>query len=248
MSRKTTILYVDDDTNLTIVTGQYLDSEGYDVSFAGKAAEVLEHLKSNAPDLIILDLGLPDMDGFSLLGQIRPMTTAGILIVSGKSDTTEKIVGLELGADDYLTKPFELRELAARIKAVLRRKAAPAPVQDSAISPAAGGKPNKLVFDGLCIDRDQYQAFNAKGSSLELTSGEFKLLEALALAPNRVLARDYLFELTREGDFDSYDRAIDIQIGRIRKKLGDDPKTQKLIKTVRGVGYMWCPTPLEDVA
>lgn len=234
---KATVLSVDDDENLQLVVSQYLEDDGYRVLKAVSGKDLQEKLPASAADVILLDLVLPDAEGFSLIKLIREKTAAPIIIVSGKSDTTEKIVGLEMGADDYITKPFEMRELSARIKAVLRRTAAN---ESSAEVPAASTSgPDKIRFEGWCLDRTQYQLFDSKNRSADLTTGEFKLLEALLLSPNRALSREYLFELTRTGNFDAYDRAIDIQIGRIRKKLGDDPQEPKFLKTVRGVGYMF---------
>ncbi len=233
---KATVLSVDDDENLQLVVGQYLEDDGYKVLKAVSGKDMRDKLLSSAADVVLLDLVLPDAEGFSLIKIIRESTSAPIIIVSGKSDTTEKIVGLEMGADDYITKPFEMRELSARIKAVLRR-AIPEPSNESGAQP--GGGPQKIHFDGWCLDRTQYQLFDERKSSADLTTGEFKLLEALLLSPNRALTREFLFELTRDGNFDAFDRAIDIQIGRIRKKLKDDPQSPRYIKTVRGVGYMF---------
>lgn len=237
---KATVLSVDDDQNLQTTVSHYLEDDGYTVVSAYSGAEALEKVTSAAPDLVLLDLGLPDEEGFRILTKIKAQSSVPVIIVSGKSDTTEKIVGLEMGADDYITKPFEMRELSARIKAVIRRgEPAPAPAKSQAAAPAK----ERITFDGWVLDRLQYQLFDAKGQSAELTAGEFRLLEALVLSPNRALTRDYLFELTREDEFESFDRAIDIQIGRLRKKLNDDPKDPKYIKTVRGVGYLFCAIP-----
>lgn len=237
---KTTVLAVDDDQNLQTVMRHYLEQAGYQFLSALNGKELLQKLDSMQPDIILLDLLLPDNDGLTLLTTIRAKTKAPVIVVSGKDEPTDRIVGLEMGADDYLTKPFEMRELSARIKAVLRR------VPGGSLSPANDKaetgvtKAQKMTFNGWTLDRAQYQLFDADSKSADLTSGEFKLLEALVIAPNRVLSREQLFELTRQGNFDVYDRAIDIQIARIRKKLGDDPKEPALIKTVRGVGYMFC--------
>jgi DNA-binding response OmpR family regulator len=196
-------------------------------------AVALEKTSAMNFDVILLDLTLPDGEGISLIPQIKSKTKASIIVVSGKSDTTEKIICLEMGADDYITKPFELRELSARIKAVLRR------VNDNERADSeeeSSGKADKIMFNGWCLDRRQYQLFDEGQESAELTTGEFKLLEALLLSANRTLSREHLFDLTRNQDYDSYDRAIDIQIARLRKKLKEN---SNLIKTVRGVGYMF---------
>lgn len=237
--KKATILSVDDDQGLQTVVTHYLSGEGYTTLCANSGRELMEVLKDNTPNIILLDLVLPDMDGISLLAQLRGMKKIPVIVVSGKSDTTEKIVCLEMGADDYMTKPFEMRELSARIKAVLRRAEEMPPAVANAANSNDDEK-RQIRFGNWVLDKAQFQLFDAKGSSGELTTGEYKLLEALVDAPNKVLSRERLFELTRATDYDSFDRAVDIQIGRIRKKLNDDPKDPQYIKTVRGVGYMFC--------
>lgn len=238
--RKATVLSVDDDQDLQTVVTMYLDSEGYTTLSAGTGKQLMDLLKTEAPNIILLDLVLPDTDGISILAQLRSMQKIPVIVVSGKSDTMEKIVCLEMGADDYMTKPFEMRELSARIKAVLRR------AEDVAPAPAANDADNEkdrtVQFSGWTLDRAQFQMFDEKGVSADLTTGEYKLLDALISSPHKVLSRERLFELTRENDYDSFDRAVDIQIGRLRKKLGDDPKEPLFIKTVRGAGYMFCGT------
>jgi two-component system OmpR family response regulator len=234
---KATVLSVDDDQGLQTVVTHYLSGEGYETLSAGSGQQLMDVLKNNTPNIILLDLVLPDTDGISLLAQLRGIQKIPIIVVSGKSDTTEKIVCLEMGADDYMTKPFEMRELSARIKAVLRRaEEVPA---GSSPHPAIE-QDNQIRFGDWVLDRSQFQMFDKKNNSADLTTGEYRLLEALVSAPNKVLTRERLFELTRESDYDSFDRAVDIQIGRLRKKLNDDPKEPQFIKTVRGVGYMFC--------
>lgn len=239
---KGTVLSVDDDQDLQVVIRHYLEQEGYKILTANSGAEMLAKLETSTPDIILLDLILPDNDGLSLLTMIRNKSDAAVIVVSGKDETADRIVGLEMGADDYLTKPFEMRELSARIKAVLRRTNEQPAANDKAgdKSDANMQKVQRIAFDGWVLDRQQYQLFDDAGKTADLTSGEFKLLEALVLAPHRVLSREHLFELTRQGEFEAYDRAIDIQIARIRKKLHEDPRAPQLIKTVRGVGYMFC--------
>lgn len=231
--QKGTVLAVDDDENLQTVVSQYLEDDGYKVVNAGNISGALEKTHGANFDVVLLDLNLPDGEGISLIPQMRTKTLAPIIIVSGKSDTTEKIVCLEMGADDYITKPFEMRELSARIKAVMRRTHA------NLQKAADGEKTEQIRFLSWRLDRSQFQLYDEQNRSADLTTGEFKLLEALVLSPNRALSREHLFELTRDGEFDSYDRAIDIQIARLRKKLGDDPKSPQIIKTVRGIGYMF---------
>lgn len=235
---KGTVLSVDDDEGLQVVLKQYLEGEGYTVETASNGLQMMEMLHSINSDIILLDLVLPDTDGIALLGQIRAKSQVPVVVLSGKSDTTEKIVCLEMGADDYITKPFEMRELSARIKAALRRVDSPSNGNYEDASPETPKK-EKVEFGGFVLDRNQFQLFDSKDKSLDITTGEFELLNALLSAPNRALSREQLFERTRDGEYDSYDRAIDIQIGRIRKKLGK--AGSDIIKTVRGIGYMFCP-------
>lgn len=232
---KGTILMVDDDANLQLVMEEYLKSDGYVVLKAGSIAAANDKLGMASPDVILLDLNLPDGEGLNLIPLLRMKTKAGIIIVSGKNSTTEKIVCLEMGADDYLTKPFEMRELSARIKAVMRRSEN----DNRAESSGESHKKERTVDlgNGWILNRNQYQAFNKKNQSADLTTGEFELLNALVNAPNRALSRESLFEMTRDGEFDAYDRAIDIQIARLRKKIEDEDGD--IIKTIRGVGYMY---------
>lgn len=229
---KGNVLSIDDDNNLQTVIDEYLRSDGYNVVVAHDVKSALEKVDTVHFDVILLDLVLPDGEGLNLIPQFSSKTEAAIIVVSGKSETTEKIVCLELGADDYMTKPFEMRELSARIRAILRRME---PVNDAAQTPPH--RAERISFgDGWSLDRTRYQLFDKNRNSADLTTGQFKLLEALVTSPNRVLSREHLFELTRDGEFEAYDRAIDIQVARLRKKL-DEPD---LIKTVRGVGYMFC--------
>lgn len=237
---KATVLSVDDDRGLQTVITHYLSSEGYSTLSAHSGGELMGLLQDNTPSIILLDLVLPDTDGISILAQLRAQAKIPVIVVSGKSDTTEKIVCLEMGADDYMTKPFEMRELSARIKAVLRRSDEKAPATSMAQAQAQEEEAQRVRFADWILDRSQFQLFDDKGASADLTTGEYKLLEAMVSAPNKVLSRERLFELTRESDYDSFDRAVDIQVGRLRKKLGDDPKNPHYIKTVRGVGYMFC--------
>jgi len=236
--RKATILAVDDDVDLQTVMQHYLEQAGYQYLSAHNGKELAQILENIHPDIILLDLVLPEDDGLTLLSMIRNKSKAAIIVISGRDAPVDRIVGLEMGADDYLTKPFELRELSARIKAVLRRTT-PEEKPANDVAETALHKSNRIFFNGWILDRLQYQVFSEAGKTAELTSGEFKLLEALVTAPNRVLTREHLFALTRAGDFETFDRAIDIQIGRIRKKINDDPRCPVLLKTIRGVGYLF---------
>src|SRR3989338_1272803 len=241
---KATILSVDDDEGLQLVLKEYLESDGYKVLRAHNVKDfAMWAEQGESIDLVLLDLVLNDAQGLSLIQTIREKIKSPIIIVSGKTDTTEKIVCLEMGADDYITKPFEMRELSARVKAVLRRAY---PEIDKSVSQTMAEiktSGEKIYFENWYLDCGQYQLYDLNDNSAELTTGEFKLLETLVLSAKKVVSRERLFEITRDGaNYDSYDRAIDIQIARIRKKIGDNSKDSEVIKTVRGVGYMFCAT------
>lgn len=239
---KATILSVDDDEGLQVVLKEYLESDGYKVLRAHDLKEFeMWSEQGESIDLVLLDLMLKNTQGLSLIQTIREKIKSPIIIVSGKTDTTEKIVCLEMGADDYITKPFEMRELSARVKAVLRRAYADNDKTSTQTMSEIKTSGEKIYFENWYLDCGQYQLYDLDDHSVELTTGEFKLLEALVLSAKRVVSRERLFEITREGaNYDAYDRAIDIQIARIRKKIGDHSKDSEIIKTVRGVGYMFC--------
>lgn len=227
------ILFVDDNEDMrqTIKTG--LERDGYDVTAVGDGKTLLEQLRRMAPDVILLDIGLPDHDGLQLMGDIRTFTDAPVIVVSGKNDPIDKVVGLEMGADDYVGKPFQMRELSARVKAQLRRtqgKVSPAP--NPPLKQA-----DKIVFGAWVFDRARLQVFDGAGASAGLTVKEFRLLEAFLLSPNRVLSREQLLEMSRSHGFNVTDRAIDTQIARLRKKL-DGENENSLIEAVRGAGYI----------
>lgn len=244
MSTKNSILTIDDDAALQDVMRHYLEEESYQVEQAFSLEEALSKVETGSFDVILLDLVLPDGKGLNLIPNLSEKSGAGIIVVSGKTDTTEKIVCLEMGADDYMTKPFELRELSARIKAVTRRSqnhANDTADQSNGNTDEAESKDKETIYfdDGFCLNRSQFQLFDPKGEAVDLTVGEFKLLEALILANNRALSREQLFDKTRDGRYDIYDRSIDIQVGRLRKKLKKTANDYDCIKTVRGVGYMF---------
>lgn len=235
---KGTILSVEDDEHLQFVLSEYLIDDGYQVLLANDFKSAQEFIANTRINVVLLDLVLPDGDGLSLITLLKSSCNAGIIVISGKDNTTEKVVCLEMGADDYLTKPFEMREMSARIKAVMRR------LESIPSSPEPTASQRVRLPNGWVLDRSAYQLFNTDAQSADLTTGEFKLLDVLTQAANRVLSREQLFELTREGNasYDVYDRAVDIQIARLRKKIGDIHKPPQLIKTIRGVGYMFCGT------
>lgn len=232
------VLVVDDDPGVREMLDDYLADQGYQVVAADSAARAREFLDAEAPDLVLLDVGLPGEDGLSLGRYIREHFDVGIIMVSGAGDTLDRIVGLEVGADDYVAKPFDVRELKARVKSVLRRYA-------RAGQPEASAQPEaqtrRLAVGDCVLDLDSRQLFDQEGTELPLTRMEFDLLEVLVQRPNRPLTRDQLLNLTQNRDWDPFDRSIDIRIARLRRKLQADPDQPQCLRTVRGVGYMYVP-------
>lgn len=226
------ILMIEDDDRLALMVGDYLRQSGFGFAHCGDGTSGLVHLQKNSVDLIILDLMLPDLDGLQVCQKVRalPGTEAqtAILMLTAKGDSMDRIVGLELGADDYLPKPFEPRELLARIKAVLRRKS----------STHMGNAHAKLVFGSLEIDRDA-RTVQVCGKPCDLTSYQFDLLVAIAERAGRVLTRDQIMEAVRGRELEAFDRSIDVHMGRIRMAIEDDHKAPERILTVRGVGYVF---------
>jgi DNA-binding response OmpR family regulator len=190
----------------------------------------------DAPQVVLLDLGLPGEDGLSIARQLRARWHCGLLIVTGRGDPVDKVVGLELGADDYVTKPFDLRELLARTKAVLRRISPPV------VEVGSGPRESACaVFLGWRCELGARRLLAPDGDEVGLTSGEFDLLVVFLKHPGRVLSRDFLLEHTRGREAGPFDRTIDVQIGRLRKKLEDNPQEPQIIKSVRGAGYVFVP-------
>ena len=230
------ILTIDDDPGIRKIVNTYLENDGYTVHTAASGTEALLLLNEKYVSAVLLDIMLPDCDGLQLISEIRSRTKVPIVVLSGKSETADRVVGLEMGADDYIIKPFHLREVSARIKTVLRRADVP-----GLITTGKNEKPPSVVyhFDRWKMDCNKYEIIDSNGNSVSLTDGEFKLLFALIHSPNRVLRREHIFDMTRDSDYSAYDRAVDIQIGRLRKKLNDNPRNPSLIKTVRGIGYIF---------
>ncbi|MFL6663305.1 MAG: response regulator [Rhizobacter sp.] len=228
------IAIVDDEVDITLLLGNYLQSHGYRVTRLHDGRSLMALMPKDPPALVLLDLGLPGEDGFTLARQLREHWRCGLVIVTGRGDAVDKVVGLEVGADDYVTKPFDLRELLARVKAVLRRTA-PAP-DPAAAAPEQPG--SRLCFAGWDLDLGARRLTGPDRQPVPLTSGEFDLLCAFARHPGRVLSRDFLLEQTRGREAAPFDRTIDVQVGRLRKKLEADAEDPQLIKSVRGAGYI----------
>jgi DNA-binding response OmpR family regulator len=222
---------VEDDEDIVSIIRRYFTSQGFDVSAAADGAAMRAVLKGAAVDLVLLDLGLPGEDGFTLTRYLRENWRGAVIIVTGRGESIDRVVGLELGADDYVTKPFDLRELLARVRTVLRRTAEATPVASTANA-------DIVRFGGFQLNRTSRELRDAADQPLPLTTGEFELLCALIAQPNRVLSRDELMNRIHGRDAGPYDRSIDVQIGRLRRKLADDSANPQLIKSVRGAGYM----------
>ena len=231
------IAVLDDEVDITQLLSSYLQAQGFRVTELHRGEALLRLMREDPPALVLLDLGLPGEDGFGIARQLREHWRCGLVIVSGRGDAVDKVVGLEVGADDYVTKPFDLRELLARIKAVLRRLAPPpAPAGE------APAQAERLRFAGWLLDLRARRLSGAQGQDVSLTGGEFDLLCTFARHPGRVLSRDFLLEATRGRDAAPFDRTIDVLVGRLRKKLEHDVAEPRLIKSVRGAGYILVPT------
>ena len=230
------LLMIEDDTRLATMVGEYLRQSGYGFAHAATGASGLEALQTSPPDLVILDLMLPDMDGLEVCRRIKGQGGAAaqtaVLMLTAKGDPMDRIIGLEIGADDYLPKPFEPRELLARIRAVLRRGG------DASGGGTDAGSHKAMRFGSLEIDRDA-RAVSVAGQPCELTSYQFDLLVALAERAGRVLSRDQIMEAVRGRELEAFDRSIDVHMGRIRSAIEADAKDPKRILTVRGVGYVF---------
>ena len=225
------LLMIEDDRRLATMVVDYLTHAGFDVAHAGTAADGLEWIAANSPDAIILDLMLPDGDGLDVCRSIRAHSNVPVLMLTAKGDPMDRVVGLELGADDYLPKPFEPRELLARLRAVLRR-------HDGHAGEGGGAAVGLLRFGRLEIDRAARRV-RIDAGECDLTSRQFDLLCAMAERAGRVLSREQLMDLVVGEPLEAFDRSIDVHIARIRSAIEDDPKTPRRIVTVRGAGYVF---------
>lgn len=229
------ILVVDDDQEIRDLLARFLAKHGLRVSTARDGVEMARQLDERKVDLVVLDLMLPGEDGLALTRRLRETRpTLPIVMLTAMGEDTDRIVGLEMGADDYVAKPFNPRELLARIKAVLRR--AQGTAEESA-APAATGA--RVRFDGWVLDLATRDLMSPEGVMIGLSAGEFSLLQVFVEHPRRVLSRDQLLDYARGRTAAPFDRSIDIQVSRLRRRLGDDAKDPQLIKTVRGGGYLF---------
>jgi two-component system, OmpR family, response regulator len=224
------LLIVDDDPDILDLLCRYFGGHGFQVRTAADGHAMRAELALSPVDLVLLDLGLPGEDGLEITRYLRANCQCAVIIITGRGDSVDRVVGLELGADDYVAKPFELRELLARVRSVLRRTVVEVPATANA---------PLIEFDGFRLDPTARRLQGRDGNDIVLTSGEFELLQAFIEQPNRVLSRDALMNRIHGRDAGPYDRAIDVQVGRLRRKLEPDTDLPQLIKSVRGAGYLF---------
>jgi DNA-binding response OmpR family regulator len=235
MISPTSILVVDDDTQVRTLLRNMLGMQGYAVSEAANSQQMFAALENEPVSLITLDLNLAGEDGLALAREVHARRNVPIIMITARADDTDRVVGLELGADDYITKPFNPREVLARVRAVLRR-----------YEPSSGAQPimrtgerDRFVFAGWVLDTGAHELRTMGGQGIELTSAEFNLLKLFVSRPARVLSRDAIMDLLKGHEWTPLDRSIDALVGRLRKKIEPDPQHPSLIKTVRGVGYVF---------
>ncbi len=235
MSERPRILVVDDDSDVRFMLERYLTRHGFQVDTVENGARMREVIGGSDFELVVLDLNMPGEDGISLARYLRDNHRVGIIMLTAAAEVVDRIVGLEVGADDYVTKPFEPRELLARIKSVIRRmEDASAPPTER--SPDRGAR---IAFGECALDLDAHKLYGEDGQEITITSMEFDLLKAFADNPNKVLSRDQLLSLAHNRDWEPFDRSIDIRITRLRRKIEPEPKKPQIIKTVRGAGYIF---------
>lgn len=229
MDEKTRILLIEDDFKLAGLVREFLEGHGFEVCVEGRGDKAVDRILTGEPDMVILDLMLPGVDGLSICREVRPSYSGPILMLTALGEEVDEIVGLEVGADDYVTKPIKPRLLLARIQTLLRRRRHWSAVED--------GVQRFLDVGPLSIDRGSRSA-SIGGRDLELTTAEFDLMEFLAAHVGEPMTRDDIYGALRGMEWDGLDRSVDLRIARLRRKLGDDAKNPRLIKSVRGTGYM----------
>jgi two-component system, OmpR family, response regulator len=239
------IVVVDDEQPAREMVGDYLRMHGFGVSLCDGGASLRKSIAERMPDLIILDLNMPEEDGLSIIRDLKQRTSVPIIMLTATASAIDRVVGLELGADDYLAKPCELRELLARVRSVLRRSAGsqqPVAAAPAASPPQPAPDRTRVRFGTKWLDHDAQALRDDEGNEHPLTASEYGLLKVFAANPKRVLSRDRLLELANARDAEAFDRAIDLRIMRIRRKIEPDPAHPSVIRTVRGGGYLFSPT------
>ena len=234
------ILIVEDDVAVREMLAEYLRTHGYEVAEVDRGVTMRGAVESALPDVVLLDVNLPGEDGFTLARFLRERYDVGIIIVSAATEIADRVGGLEIGADDYVGKPFDLRELRARVKSVIRRRQATPP--GALRTPADADAAPSRVRVGVCsLELASHRLFAEDGGEVSLTNMEFDLLKAFIDRPNQLLSRDQLLTLTRNREWEPFDRSIDIRIARLRRKIEPDPEHPETIRTVRGAGYIYVP-------
>lgn len=234
------ILVVDDDPKIRLLLRRSFEDDGLEIVEAATEREVLKALEQHDIGLVTLDIHLGDENGLEIAKSVRQNSSVPIIMVTGKDDVIDRVVGLEIGADDYVTKPFHIREILARVRAVLRRaETREITTVSEAIGDAAADGNSTLTFDGMTARFEHFELLGRAGEIVELTSGEFRLLNVFLQNPKRALSRDRLMDLLNGTDWSPLDRTIDNQIARLRRKIERDPSAPTLIKTVRGIGYIF---------
>ncbi len=239
MSDLPSIIVVDDDPDIRETLQTYFEGNGFSVTEAEGGAALRALVAERSFDLCILDLKMPGEDGLSLCRFLRETTNMGVVMLTGAGDSIDRVIGLEVGADDYIAKPFELREVLARVRSVLRRAG---PAEKSVVSEAPAEPQTKsFAFGPFMVNPNSRYLEGNGGDTIALSPMEFDLIKAFAERPDRVLSRDALLELAHGRDWDPFDRSIDVRVTRLRKKIEEDPSYPRYIKTVRGVGYIYHP-------
>ncbi|EEE35785.1 two component transcriptional regulator, winged helix family [Rhodobacteraceae bacterium KLH11] len=234
-NQETHILVCDDEVDVREMLQEYLGKRGFRVSAASGGEELRGLLSANSVDVIIMDINMPKEDGLSILRSLRPENTTPVIMLTAAGDVVDRIIGLEMGADDYLGKPVDLRELEARIKAILRRET----LNETAAKESTDV--NGAPFGAFTLDKEAAKLLAADGSEVPLTAMEYSLLKVFAENRGRVLNRDQLLEQAHDRSWDPFDRSIDIRISRLRRKLEANPEKPEIIRTVRGIGYLYDP-------
>jgi len=241
MSQSQHIIVVDDEAPAREMVGDYLKMHGFAVTLCDGGKSLRKEIESGMPDLIVLDLNMPEEDGLSIVRDLKSRSNVPVIMLTATASPIDRVVGLELGADDYLAKPCELRELMARVRSVLRRSG-PGKTAVATSNAAAAAKPAQVRFGTKWFDDEAQILRDDDGNEHPLTASEYGLLKVFAANPKRVLSRERLLELANARDAEAFDRAIDLRIMRIRRKIEPDPSRPTVIRTIRGGGYVFSPT------
>jgi two-component system OmpR family response regulator len=236
MSTNGRVLIVEDDPDIREMVAEYLGGQGYEVDQAESGSDMRETIERHLPDVVLLDVRLPGEDGLTLARYLRERYDVGIIMVTAANGVVDRVVGLEIGADDYVTKPFDPRELLARLKSVMRRLQSRAPAHD-----IVRVGPERVAVGRCFLDVGAHRLVDPQGQEIPITSMEYDLLRIFTEHPNKVLTRDQILNLTRNRDWEPFDRSIDIRIARLRRKVEANPVEPQAIRTIRGAGYMFVP-------